>query len=325
MRKTIPAATRQTKHPKKLPRVFISHASANLPVAQEVQAALKARFDPWLDQSDIRPGVLLGKELQQSIAASELVVLIWSRAAAASRWVAAELLTAFHLDRFIVPCVLSRDALPQFLSRSIYRDLRRKRADALTQLAEQLQRAPRSRNEFPALEPYQDPQLIQAIHSIDAKQRDLLRLGDIAAALKLQASLDPEMHAAEERWRYDPTVLNLAGYHRKNWYMLRHWDEYSAGRFPADPVLEEGERFFFETLFVNPLEFSALNGLGNILMFQGELYAAEFFVERAVECARAAGVDYTEAVHDLQLIRSRTPAPAKGSQQRRARPHAAGK
>jgi hypothetical protein len=208
MRKTIPAATRQTKQPKKLPRVFISHASANLPVAQEVQAALKARFDPWLDQSDIRPGVLLGKELQQSIAASELVILIWSRAAAASRWVAAELLTAFHLDRFIVPCVLSRDALPQFLARSIYRDLRRHRADALTQLAEQLQRAPRSRNEFPALEPYQDPQLIQAIHSIDAKQRAvLLHLGpDIAAARELQAQLDPEMHAAEERWRYDPTV-----------------------------------------------------------------------------------------------------------------------
>jgi hypothetical protein len=94
--------------------------------------------------------------------------------------------------------------------------------------------------------------------------------------------------------------------------MLRHWEEYCAGRFPADPVLEEGERFFFETLFVNPLEFSALNGLGNILMFRGELYAAEFFVERAVECAHAAGANYAEAVHDLQLIRRRIPAPPTG-------------
>ncbi len=290
-----------------MPRVFISHASANISVARQAQAALKARFDPWLDQSDIRPGVLLGKELQQSIAASELVVLIWSKAAAASRWVASELLTAFHLDRFIAPCVLSAEPLPQFLSRSIYCDLRRKRADALARFVEQLQRAPRSRNEFPALQPYQDPELTQAISGINAKQRAvLLPLGsDMAAARKLQARLDPEMHAAEERWRYDPTILNLAGYHRKNWYMLRHWEEYSAGRFPPDPVLEEGERFFFETLFVNPLELSALNGLGNILMFRGELYAAEFFVERAVECARAAGVDYAEAVNDLQLIRSR--------------------
>jgi len=328
---------RKTEESKKLARVFISHTSANLPVAREVQAALKARFDPWLDQSDIHLGVLLGKELQQSIAASELVVLIWSKAAAASRWVAAELLSAFHLDRFIVPCVLTDEALPQFLSRSIYCDLRRKRGDVLARLVEQLQRVARSRNEFPALQPYQDAALTKAIYGINAKQRTMLeRLGsDMAAARELQAKLDPEMRSAEERWRFDPTILNLAGYHRKNWYMLRHWEEYCAGRFPADPVLEQGERLFFQTLFVNPLEFSALNGLGNILMFQGELYAAEFFVERAVECARAAGVNYAEAVHDLQLIRSRTPAPpresdihigpAKKPEKRRVKPHAAGK
>lgn len=326
---------RKTEESKKLARVFISHASANLPVALEVQATLEARFDPWLDQSDIHLGVLLGKELQQSIAASELVVLIWSKAAAASRWVAAELLTAYHLDRFIVPCVLSGDALPQFLSRSVYCDLRRRRGEVLARLAEQLQRAPRARNEFPALQPYEDSELTKAIDGICAKQASILaRLeSNRVAARELQAELDPEMRAAEERWRYDPTILNLAGYHRKNWYMLRHWEEYCAGRFPADPVLEAGERFFFETLFVNPLEFSALNGLGNILLFQGELYAAEFFVERAVECARAAGVHYAEAVADLQLIRSRIPAPpkvtgtdvrpAKKPQKRRVKPQAA--
>ena len=92
--------------------------------------------------------------------------------------------------------------------------------------------------------------------------------------------------------------------------MLHHWEKYCADRIPTDPILEKAEQFFFETLFVNPVEFSALNGLGNILFLQGELLAAEFFVERAVECAKAAGVEYQGAIYDLQLIRDRTRAAA---------------
>jgi hypothetical protein len=39
--------------------VFISHSSANLADAKEIDAALDAAgFDPWLDHSDIRVGVL---------------------------------------------------------------------------------------------------------------------------------------------------------------------------------------------------------------------------------------------------------------------------
>ena len=49
-------------------RVFISHASANIKAAQQVEAMLHASgFDPWLDRSDIRVGVLLRKELQQEL------------------------------------------------------------------------------------------------------------------------------------------------------------------------------------------------------------------------------------------------------------------
>jgi hypothetical protein len=303
-------------NPKKRSRIFVSHASANLNVAQEVEGALEAAgFNPWLDDSDIRVGVLLGKELRQAIAASQAVVLIWSKPAAASRWVAAEVLTAFHLDRFIVPCVLTAAPLPQFLSRSIYCDLRGRRSAALKRLAEQLKRIPRGRNEFLAMTAYENDELARAIRSISGQQREMLdRLdstADLSVARGLQAKLDPEMRAAEKRWRYDPTILNLAGYHRKNAYMLRHWEEYCAGRFPADPLLQEADRFFFETLFVNPVDYSALNGLGNVLLFEGELDAAEFFVERAIRCATLDGFNYQEAVGDLKLIRSRTLRPRK--------------
>jgi hypothetical protein len=84
------------------------------------------------------------------------------------------------------------------------------------------------------------------------------------------------MHAAEKRWRYAPTNLNLAGYHRKN----------VTGRGSA-AVLRNPVR--------QPLDYSALKGLGNILFFEGEVEAAQFFVEIAVECAAEDGVDYQAA------------------------------
>ena len=59
------------KAKKKAPGVFISHSSVNLKDAKQVEAALNAGgFDVWLDDSDIRVGVLLGKELLKAIEAS---------------------------------------------------------------------------------------------------------------------------------------------------------------------------------------------------------------------------------------------------------------
>ncbi len=291
-------------------KVFISHSSVNLKAAQQVEEALAAAgFDPWLDHSDIHLGVLLGKELQKAIKASKAVVLMWSKAAAASRWVATEVLTAFHLDRFIVPCVLSETELPQFLSRSVYFNLRKGRTDVLKRLGEQVKLAPRTRNEFPGISSYQSGKLKEAIERINDQQKgilDLLERDAVSGARKRQVSLDTIMRAAEARWRYDPIILNLAGYHRKNAYMLKHWYEYCAGRFPKDPVLAEGERFFLDTLFINPIDYGALNGIGNILLFEGELSAAEFFIKRAIEEAAKDGVDYTDAKHDLAVIRNRT-------------------
>ena len=109
------------------------------------------------------------------------------------------------------------------------------------------------------------------------------------------------MRAAELRWKVDPMILSLAGYHRKNAYMIKHWQEYSTGRFPKDPLLEEGRGRFFETLLINPIDYSALNGLGNILLFQGELDGAEFFVSSAIKCAKKDGADYWQAKHDLSV------------------------
>lgn len=291
------------------PGVFISHSSVNLEDAMQVEAALKlGGFDAWLDDSDIRVGVLLGKELQQAIKGSRAVVLIWSEAAQKSPWVTTEILTAFHSNRFILPYTLDATEFPQFLSRSIYRDLSKDRAGVLSKLAQDVKRAPRSRNEFPGVTSYQSPELEKTIYELNDRQMAVLdRVGnnDLIDADRLQQELDIKMNAAELHWKVDPMILSLAGYHRKNGYMIKHWEEYSAGRFPKDNLLEEGRARFFETLLINPIDYSALNGLGNILLFQGELDAAEFFVSSAIKCAENDGVDYGQAKGDLKLIQFR--------------------
>jgi TIR domain len=300
-----------SKSKKSSQNVFISHSSANLEDAKQVEAALKAGgFDAWLDDSDIRVGMLLGKELQQTIEGSRAVVLIWSEAAGQSPWVTTEILTAFHLNRFILPYALDATEFPQFLSKSIHRDLTKDRENVLAKLSQDVQRAQRSRNEFPGVTIYQPPALEKTIHELNDGQMAVLdRVGnDLVEAARLQQELDPKMHAAELRWKYDPVILSLAGYQRKNAYMIKHWEEYSAGRFPKDSLLEEGRPFFFQTLLINPIDYNALNGLGNILLFQGELDAAEFFVTSAIKCAKKAGVDYWQAKQDLKLIRSRLKA-----------------
>ena len=299
------------KAKKTRPSVFISHSSVNLNDAKQVGAALKAGgIDAWLDDSDIRIGVLLGKELQQAIEGSHAVVLIWSEAAQKSPWVTTEILTAFHLDRFILPYALDATEFPQFLSKSIHRDLTKDRDGVLAKLPQDVKRAPRSRNEFPGVTAYQPPELERTIHELNDGQMAVLeRVGnDLIEADRLQQELDTKMHAAELRWKYDPAILSLTGYQRKNAYMIKHWQEYSAGRFPKDSLLEEGRSFFFETLLINPIDYNALNGLGNILLFQGELDAAEFFVSSAIKCARKEGVDYWQAKQDLEVIRSRLQA-----------------
>src|SRR5215470_1667257 len=273
------------KAKKTRPSVFISHSSVNLNDAKQVGAALKAGgIDAWLDDSDIRIGVLLGKELQQAVEGSRAVVLIWSEAAKKSPWVITEILTAFHLDRFILPYTLDATEFPQFLSRSIHGDLRKERADALEKLAQDIKRAPRSSNEFPGSVVYQSAELKKQINDLNDRQAAIMECvgrDDLVGAEKLQNDLDPNMTAAESHWKYDPTILNLAGYQKKNAYMITHWDEYCAGRYPKDPLLDEARSRFFETLLINPIEYGALNGLGNIFLFQGELDAAEFFVRSA--------------------------------------------
>lgn len=289
------------------PRVFISHASADAVTAHAVEALLGEQgIDAWLDQSDIRAGQLLRVELQTSIASARVVVLLWSRAAACSRWVRAELLTAYHENRFVVLCCLDAAPWPDFLQRSIAIDMRRHPGGWQESLVRAVRQAPASRNPVPRRLTGCNVELDAAIHVAHEAQALVTRSlaqGDRAKAAQAQASADPLIALMRSTWPLDAMVLNLRGYHEKNRYMVRHWPAIQAGRPPTNALLLRAERCFFDALLVDPDDHSALNGLANVLIFERDFDTAEFFCRRAIALARRDGQRYPEAEHDLALIR----------------------
>jgi tetratricopeptide (TPR) repeat protein len=285
---------------------FISHASKDAALAMRIEELLKEDgLKVWLDHAEIRLGVLLRKELQTAIQNSRILILLWSKAAAQSRWVAAEVLTAFHLNRFIVGCVRDNTHLPYFLQNTIYLNLRRRKSAWVEPLRRAVRESPDAANEVPTVMSSQSRELQQTIQRIAQGQKEVTdRLGnrDLQGAKAKQQLLDGVTVDAEKAWPLEPMVLNLTGYHHKNAYMLKHWAAIQAGRPPKDQSLERAERFFFEALFVNPNDCSALNGLGSILIYERDLEAAEFFIRRAIALAEQNGLHYAAATHDLAMI-----------------------
>jgi hypothetical protein len=286
--------------------VFISHSSATAAAAARIEKAfLAAGHGAWLDNSDLGLGVQLRPELHDAIRASRAMVLVWSAPASRSRWVSAEILTAFHMDRFILPCVTDATPLPQFFGGPVYLDLRTAGDDALARLVHAAEDAPDSANPLPPLVASSSPELIRAR---DRLARGQERVGEalgkrrLAAAARAQQTLDAPMADAEARWPFDLTVLNLGGYHRKNAYMVRHWDQILSGRPPEDPLLLEAERRFFEAALVDPTDLAAINGLASILVFELAFEIATLFNDRAIALAEKTGVTYDAAEQDRELI-----------------------
>jgi hypothetical protein len=284
---------------------FISHASKNAATAKRVEDCLVADgLRVWIDHDKLALGALLKSTLQQAIQDCRVLVLLWSKAAAESRWVAAEALTAFHRDRFIIPCVLDDTPLPVFLAQALHLKIDRGKG-SMERLCRAVREAPKSANPLPPRMAYESPELRQAIEKIALQQRKVTdALGQNSAILGAmhQKMADVDMAAAEERWPLQVMVLILAGYHYKNAYMVKHWQAVQAGRGPADPLLLQAERRFLDALFVDPNECSALNGVGSVLILERELDAAEFFVRRAIALAKRDGRRYDAAEHDLRTI-----------------------
>jgi hypothetical protein len=289
--------------------VFISHSSRNLEVARRIERELEARgLEAWLDDSELRLGVMLSDELQRSIRGARSVLLLWSKDAARSRWCQSEWLTAVHLGRFIIPVAIDRTKVPQCLENDLYLRVARVTKPVIERLARDVRAAPDTPNRLAPMLAAQGPELTAAIGRIGGAQQEILELigaWKLADAEKRQLKLNPVVKDALRRWRLDPRLQTVVAYHLKNAYMLCHWDAIQAGQGPKDdPLLVRAERRFFRTLAIDPWDPEALNGLGSILMFRRNLDAAAFFITAAIDEAKRRGWQYPDAEQDLALVRS---------------------
>jgi len=286
--------------------VFISHSSKDLKTAERVQKLLSAvHLEAWLDTYQIRLGVLLRKELQTAIRKSKSLVLIWSRHAAHSRWVAAEILTAFHLKRPIICYSCDETPLPYFLQNSVFLTPKVPSKTMEAMLLRSITSKQRKATvAIPVRESHSDEQLAVIGSLTEGQERLFNSMKDrkTKELTTMQKALDNMQQTALKQWPKDATILNLAGYHYKNAYMLKYWDDLQAGLPPKDKLLEKAERYFFDALFGNPLDASALNGLGSILIYERDYEAAAFFIRKAIALAAKEGIDYTAAKHDLAQI-----------------------
>jgi hypothetical protein len=285
---------------------FISHASPNSEFAEIVVRALESgKLKIWVDRSNVQFGSLLRNQIQSAIRDSRVLVLLWSEDAFKSRWVMAEIFMALYLERFIIPCVLDATPLPQFLANAAYLDRQRDNDRIGEELCRAVRTAPTGANEVAAVMVSETPAVQSLINSVAAAQYGVLEalVSDLEQAAEANRHVADDLRSLQELAPLQPMVLNLAGYHCKNDYMIEHWDAIQAGRAPKDPLLDRGERYFFESLCVNPYDENSINGLGNILFFERELDAAEFFHRRAIDLYfRRTGKSYEAAQHDLDMV-----------------------
>jgi tetratricopeptide (TPR) repeat protein len=289
---------------------FVSHASEDDALATRISERLtEDHLSVWVDHQNLRRKGLLLEALQTAIEQCRHVVLLWSRDSAGSRYVTAEWNFAWNRERPIVACRLDKTKLPLGLAGFLYCDFRSSFETGVGQLRDALEgRTPGPSARAKAHVPKRGKQVadrntaVQAIHLRQSSCLDALGRGKLVLANKIQLELDPLIAAAEAKFPHDADILGYAGYHRKNAYMIKHWEAVQARQSPSDPLLAEAEAYFWEALKLRPNDASALNGLGSILWLRGDLDAAEFYVKRSIERARQEGFSYPYAEEDLRNI-----------------------
>jgi hypothetical protein len=215
----------------------------------------------WIDHASIRVGDPLADSIQQAISEATNLVLLWSAPARESRYVKFDWQAAIHLEKPVIPCRLDDVELPLFLQTILNCDFRSSYAEGLHKLVDALggiivPPRPQPREQSAAL-------FKVALAVTDAQRAVLNALVQHGPnpASQIQVQLDPVMDRALELGPQDPLLLNLAGYHKKNSYMIKHWAAVHARKAPQDDLLAESEKFFYSALSIRPDDPSALNGL----------------------------------------------------------------
>lgn len=126
------------------PRVFVSHSSVDTPFAKEVAVELGLfHFKVWYDDWEIAIGESIVERVFAGLNGSDVLLIVLSRAAVASRWVKEELDVAVmrrlsENDIRILPVLIENCDVPTPLRHIRYADFREHRAEAMSQLLDSL-------------------------------------------------------------------------------------------------------------------------------------------------------------------------------------------
>ena len=100
-----------------MPNVFLSYSREDLAVARRLDQALTTSgIAVWRDQESLYGGQQWPKAIGEAIATHDVLLLAWSKHAAASHFVGFEWTTALALRKTILPCFLDETPLPPALS-----------------------------------------------------------------------------------------------------------------------------------------------------------------------------------------------------------------
>jgi len=126
-------------------QVFLSHASADKPLAEAVRTQLKkCGFTVWSDEPS-RPGDSIAELIVSGINSSDAFVVILGESTPTRQWISLEIGAAVASGRPIVPVLAHRDASVPFLLRGVqYLDLSDPvaRSEQLPRLCDALRQQP---------------------------------------------------------------------------------------------------------------------------------------------------------------------------------------
>lgn len=94
-------------------KVFISHSWQNKSTAQIIAESLEKSADVWLDIRNLKPGDAIQPVIDQAMEQMDVVLVLWSKQAAESGGVNAEIRTAVKLKKKILPVLLEKTLIPE--------------------------------------------------------------------------------------------------------------------------------------------------------------------------------------------------------------------
>ena len=117
--------SRQGRRRKRQPRIFLSYARADSRFVTLISEFLAPLPIPvFLDTKNITPGQKWAQRIVDEVEKATHVYVFWSRHAAASNWVRAELNLALKGEKVVVPVLIDDTPMPRTLSLRMAIDVR---------------------------------------------------------------------------------------------------------------------------------------------------------------------------------------------------------